>query len=51
LGKYKLVASMAAEAAEVEDEEASLRQVVVRHEAAEGHHSIRCRVEVLAVAG
>ncbi len=30
----------------VEDEEASLR-----HEAAAGHHSIRCRVEVLAVAG
>jgi len=49
LGKHKLVASMAAEAAEVaevEDEEASLR-----HEAAEGHHSIPCRVEVLAVAG
>jgi len=46
LGKHKLVASMAAEVAEVEDEEASLR-----HEAAAGHHSIRCRVEVLAVAG
>jgi len=41
---------MAAEAAEVEveDEEASLRPVVVRHEAAEGHHSIPCQPEASA---
>jgi len=39
---------MAAEVEEVEDEEASLRPVVVRHEAAEGHHSIPSQPEASA---